>query len=83
MNGDAEVTQKQPFYDRRITILCIGTALMDFTSHIASQVPLSLLILQSLCSPTPPLSVCSVSVLWLCSAFFLSVCRPDMCGRRR
>ena len=36
MNGGVEA--KKPFYDRRITILCIGTALMDFTSHIASQV---------------------------------------------
>lgn len=36
MNG-GEAPSPKPYYDRRITILCIGTALMDFTSHIASQ----------------------------------------------
>ena len=35
MNGNGD---GKPFYDRRITILCLGTFLMDFTSHIASQV---------------------------------------------
>lgn len=34
MNGGEP---KKPFSDPRITILCLGTFLMDFTSHIASQ----------------------------------------------
>ena len=37
----AEETAKEPeklgMRDPRITVLCVGTFLMDFTSHIASQ----------------------------------------------
>ena len=36
--GEGEAGKPKAFSDRRITVLCVGTALMDFTSHIASQV---------------------------------------------